>query len=102
MLTEETYAAMAATMRALADELGAPLVFVLEGGYDLDALARSVAATMAAARGDGRLRRGAGRRARASAPRAHYARWWPALASWRARVVQKRAPRLATRRPCPR
>ena len=39
---------MAAEMRALADDLGAPLVIVLEGGYDLDALARSVAATMAA------------------------------------------------------
>ena len=31
---------------ALADELGAPLGVVLEGGYDLGALARSVAATM--------------------------------------------------------
>ena len=37
-------------MRALADELSAPLGFVLEGGYDLRALAASVAATMEAAR----------------------------------------------------
>jgi acetoin utilization deacetylase AcuC-like enzyme len=78
-LTEDTYEAMAASMRVLAQELGAPLVIVLEGGYDLDALARSVAATMAAAAGDVTP---------AEAPagplveraRSHYAPWWAALA----------------------
>ena len=35
-------------MRALGEELGAPVGAVLEGGYDLDALAGSVAETMAA------------------------------------------------------
>jgi acetoin utilization deacetylase AcuC-like enzyme len=35
-------------VRALADELGVPLGAVLEGGYDLDALASSVAATLGA------------------------------------------------------
>ena len=35
-------------MRALGEELGAPVGAVLEGGYDLDALADSVAETMAA------------------------------------------------------
>jgi acetoin utilization deacetylase AcuC-like enzyme len=78
-LTEETYEAMAAWMRALARDLDAPLVIVLEGGYDLDALARSVAATMAAAAGDVTP---------AEAPagplveraRSHFAQWWPALA----------------------
>lgn len=77
-LTEETYGAMAATVRALADELNAPLVIVLEGGYDLDALAHSVAATMEAASGDA---------VAAEAPlgpladhaRSHFARWWPVL-----------------------
>ena len=49
-LTEQSYAAMAAGMRALSGELAAPLGFVLEGGYDLRALAASVAATMEAAR----------------------------------------------------
>jgi acetoin utilization deacetylase AcuC-like enzyme len=79
LLTEETYAAMAATMRAVAEELGVPLVVVLEGGYDLAALARSVAATMVAASGDavpgeapvGALVEGA---------RSHFERWWPVLA----------------------
>jgi acetoin utilization deacetylase AcuC-like enzyme len=78
-LTEETYAAMAATMRDLARELGVPLAIVLEGGYDLDALARSVSATMAAASGD---------EAAEEAPagplveraRSHFARWWAGLA----------------------
>jgi acetoin utilization deacetylase AcuC-like enzyme len=77
-LTEETYEAMTASMRALAHELGVPLVIVLEGGYDLDALARSVAATMTAAAGDVTP---------AEAPagplveraRSHFARWWPDL-----------------------
>ena len=35
-------------MRALGDELGAPVGAVLEGGYDLNALCGSVAETMAA------------------------------------------------------
>ena len=57
----------------------APLGFVLEGGYDLRALAASVAATMAAAR-DGAL---PGREGGPLADRArsHYAKWWPALAN---------------------
>jgi acetoin utilization deacetylase AcuC-like enzyme len=45
-VTEAGYAAMTATMRRVAEELGAPLGVVLEGGYALDALAGSVAATM--------------------------------------------------------
>jgi acetoin utilization deacetylase AcuC-like enzyme len=46
-VTEAGYATMTATVRALAESLGAPAGFVLEGGYHLDALARSVAATIA-------------------------------------------------------
>jgi acetoin utilization deacetylase AcuC-like enzyme len=47
-VTESGYAAMTRSMRRLGEELEAPLGCVLEGGYALDALARSVAATLAA------------------------------------------------------
>ena len=39
---------MSSQMRALGEEVGAPVGAVLEGGYDLDALAGSVAETMVA------------------------------------------------------
>jgi acetoin utilization deacetylase AcuC-like enzyme len=45
-VTEAGFAAMTATMRRVCEELGAPLGVVLEGGYALEPLARSVAATM--------------------------------------------------------
>ncbi|MFN2616253.1 MAG: histone deacetylase [Thermoleophilaceae bacterium] len=47
-LETSTYAEMTRHVRALATELGVPVGCVLEGGYDLDALAASVAATMEA------------------------------------------------------
>ena len=47
-VTEEGFASMAASMRAVAGELGVPLGLVLEGGYALEALARSVVATLEA------------------------------------------------------
>ncbi len=47
-LEEESFAQMALHVRALGEDLGAPVGLVLEGGYDLDALARSTAATLAA------------------------------------------------------
>ena len=43
---------MAASMRELAGELDAPMLVCLEGGYSLDALARSVVATLDAISGD--------------------------------------------------
>ena len=43
-----SFAHMARHVRALADELGVPAGAVLEGGYDLEALTSSVAATMEA------------------------------------------------------
>jgi acetoin utilization deacetylase AcuC-like enzyme len=49
VVTDAGYAAMAASVRAIADELGVGLGIVLEGGYDLDALSRSVVATLAVA-----------------------------------------------------
>jgi len=45
-VTREGYAQMAASMRSLADELDVPVGVVLEGGYDLEALAESTVATL--------------------------------------------------------
>jgi acetoin utilization deacetylase AcuC-like enzyme len=47
-VTEAGFAAMTRSLCGVADELGAPLGCVLEGGYALEALGRSVAATMEA------------------------------------------------------
>jgi acetoin utilization deacetylase AcuC-like enzyme len=47
-LETSSFGGMSARMRALGEELGAPVGAVLEGGYDLRALASSVAETMAA------------------------------------------------------
>ena len=47
-VTDAGFAGMAALMRATADELGVALGLVLEGGYDLAALSRSVVATLEA------------------------------------------------------
>jgi acetoin utilization deacetylase AcuC-like enzyme len=53
-VSDDGYAAMAAAMRRLVLELDVPLGVVLEGGYALDALARSVVATLeTVARPDG-------------------------------------------------
>jgi len=46
LVTEEGFAAMAGSLRDAAAGLGIPVGGVLEGGYDLRALARSVAATL--------------------------------------------------------
>jgi acetoin utilization deacetylase AcuC-like enzyme len=45
-VTDAGYATMAASVRALADELDVPVGVVLEGGYDLGALARGLVATL--------------------------------------------------------
>ena len=50
-LDEAAFADMAASMRDLGAELDAPVLVCLEGGYDLDALAASVVATIRAASG---------------------------------------------------
>jgi acetoin utilization deacetylase AcuC-like enzyme len=47
-LEVESFAAMALHVRALGEQLGVPVGAVLEGGYDLRALAASVAATLEA------------------------------------------------------
>jgi acetoin utilization deacetylase AcuC-like enzyme len=46
LVSDGGFAAMAAWLRSVADELGAPLGIVLEGGYELGALARGVVATL--------------------------------------------------------
>jgi len=48
VLETSSYGELSRRVRALADELDAPVGAVLEGGYDLDALSSSVAATMEA------------------------------------------------------
>jgi acetoin utilization deacetylase AcuC-like enzyme len=73
----EAYGDMAATMRALASELGVPLLVCLEGGYDRGALAASVLATIEAL-GQGREPR----RAPVEPGRAHLERQrerWPQI-----------------------
>jgi acetoin utilization deacetylase AcuC-like enzyme len=54
-VTDEGYAAMAAWVRAIAAETGAGVAVTLEGGYAIDALARSVVATMEALDAGGSL-----------------------------------------------
>ncbi|MEJ7797678.1 MAG: histone deacetylase [Solirubrobacteraceae bacterium] len=50
-VTDAGYAALSASVRALAEQLKVPLGIVLEGGYDLGALARSVVITLEAVGG---------------------------------------------------
>jgi acetoin utilization deacetylase AcuC-like enzyme len=89
-MTEAGYAAMASCLQRAAREVGAPLGCVLEGGYALGALARSVAATMAVLGGAGEEpeRSVAGPEAGSPASRelvaearARVARFWPTLAA---------------------
>ncbi len=77
-LTEAAYSAMTLSMRRVSRSLGVPLGLVLEGGYALDALARSVASTMEALAGpepelpdDGPLTRAA------DEARDRLRKWWP-------------------------
>ena len=81
-VTEAGYAEMTGALRRLCAALDAPLGFVLEGGYELGALARSVAAVLevAAAPEPPPVAE------RASHPQvaalaAHHERHWPALAA---------------------
>jgi acetoin utilization deacetylase AcuC-like enzyme len=52
-VTDAGYGTMAASMRAVADELHVPVGVVLEGGYDLGALARGMVATLEVLGADG-------------------------------------------------
>ncbi len=77
-VTEEGFGGMGALIRDLGGRLDVPIACVLEGGYNLDALARSVASTMEALAG--------GRAAPAPEPTTvsrdavvRLAEFWPAL-----------------------
>lgn len=80
-VTEAGFAAMASAVRDVSAELQVPFGAVLEGGYALGALARSVAATLGALSG---APRASAERApdvpEARAARERLAGWWPALA----------------------
>ena len=81
-VTEDGFAAMTRSLHAVGEELEVPVGCVLEGGYALGALARSVAATLVAlnepvagrARRCGR-RRAARRATRSSGSRSGGRRW---------------------------
>lgn len=51
-LDDESFGALGAWARKIADRVGAPLAFMLEGGYDLRALGASVVATLRGSRGE--------------------------------------------------
>ncbi len=77
MLDEAAFGRMASSVIAAAAAVGAPLLICLEGGYDLDALAGSVVATLEALSGDAEAAPVA---AHPAAPYLEYVRrHWPAL-----------------------
>jgi acetoin utilization deacetylase AcuC-like enzyme len=79
-VTEAGFAAMTRSLRRIAAELEVPVGAVLEGGYALDALARSVAATLEALGAPAATSDGGGDLAPvAAAARRRLARWWPVL-----------------------
>jgi acetoin utilization deacetylase AcuC-like enzyme len=81
-VSDAGFAAMAGSVRRLADGLGVPLGLVLEGGYELDALARSLADVLAVlgARVGPEADAGLAVDPLAARARARLAARWPALA----------------------
>jgi acetoin utilization deacetylase AcuC-like enzyme len=82
-VTEFGFAAMTRSMRQVCRELEVPVGGVLEGGYSLGALARSVLATLAALSGavDGQVDPFATDTPQAVAARERLGARWPALAA---------------------
>jgi acetoin utilization deacetylase AcuC-like enzyme len=81
-VTDEGFRTMAASMRAVADELGVPVGLVLEGGYDIEALARSVIGSLEElGRTEGRTPALGPAHALATAALARLERHWPGLTS---------------------
>jgi acetoin utilization deacetylase AcuC-like enzyme len=80
-VTEAGFATMTRALRAAAEELEIRLGAVLEGGYALGALARSVAATLEALQGPARGPAPSSSQVApvAAAARRRLARWWPSL-----------------------
>ncbi|HUA03535.1 MAG TPA: histone deacetylase [Solirubrobacteraceae bacterium] len=82
-LTEDGFAAMTRSIRGVSDSLEIPVGCVLEGGYALDALAKSVAATLEALREPvpaPAAPAGDGVSPLVSQARERLGQWWPALA----------------------
>jgi acetoin utilization deacetylase AcuC-like enzyme len=79
-VTEAGFAGMTASLRRACDAVGAPLGLVLEGGYDLGALSRSMAALMPVLVGDGAVDVGDVARHRlADEAVTRLGAWWPGL-----------------------
>ena len=76
-LETSSYGALSRQVRALGAELDAPVGAVLEGGYDLDALAASVAETMEALAGDGEAPSAVERNPLADEAAQVLGRYWP-------------------------
>ncbi len=80
-VTEAGFAAMARSVRRIGQALGAPVGCVLEGGYALEALARSVAATLEALGEEpSQDLDGVPTAAAALEARVRLEPWWPSLA----------------------
>jgi acetoin utilization deacetylase AcuC-like enzyme len=75
-LESSSFAQMACHVRDAAAEWGAPVGAVLEGGYDLVALAESVAATMAALGGEGEAIQAAPEALLTSRAASHVGHYW--------------------------
>jgi acetoin utilization deacetylase AcuC-like enzyme len=80
-VTDAGYATMTGSLRRLAAELDVPLGIVLEGGYELGALARSVAATLEVAAGEPGGAPELARHPLATDALGRLAQWWPMLAA---------------------
>ncbi|MFZ1994761.1 MAG: histone deacetylase [Solirubrobacteraceae bacterium] len=78
-VTDDGYAAMTRSLRAVAVQLAVPVGAVLEGGYALDALARSVAITMSVLGGAASSECGAGVAAVSGRALERLAEFWPGL-----------------------
>ena len=76
-LSTSSYGALSRQVRALGEELDAPVGVVLEGGYDLHALAGSVAETMEALGGSGEPPAGVERHPLAEQATGVLGRYWP-------------------------
>jgi acetoin utilization deacetylase AcuC-like enzyme len=79
-VSEAGFAGMTASLRGACDAVGAPLGLVLEGGYDLGALTRSMAALMPVLVADSATDVGAvARHPLAEQAVARLGTWWPGL-----------------------
>ena len=80
-VTDAGFAAMAASVRRAAAACGAPVALVLEGGYDVDALARSLCDVLSVLGADGvpAVDDGLTRHPQASAAQDRLSSFWPSL-----------------------